>query len=197
MNSTIPRKSVTGVETNKGLSATFTEAMDPSTISETTFTLSQGRTPVSGVVSYFAGRTATFMPRAPLAPNTAFTAAITTGAQDMAGNAMAAARLWRFTTGAATDGLTPTVSSVSPVDETMNVPVTTTLVAIFNEAMAPATMTTRSFTLKQGTTPVVGVVTYYNRHAGFAPVASLLPETRYTATVTTESTGLAGNPVQK
>jgi len=57
----------------------------------------QGTTPVSGTVSY-AGLTATFDPASNLASNTTYTATITTGVKDLAGNAMRKDFVWSFTT---------------------------------------------------------------------------------------------------
>jgi hypothetical protein len=72
--------------------------MNPATINTTTFTLTgPGTTPVTGVVSY-AASTATFVPSSPLALSTLYTATITTGAQDLAGNPLANNFVWTFTT---------------------------------------------------------------------------------------------------
>jgi uncharacterized protein (TIGR03437 family) len=73
--------------------------MNPLTITTATFTLQQGATPVAGTVTY-SGTTATFTPIAALASGTAYTATITNGAQDLAGNALAGNYVWSFTTGA-------------------------------------------------------------------------------------------------
>lgn len=93
------------VAVNSAIWATFSEAMNPLTINTTTFTLTQGVTPISGMVTY-AGVTATFTPEGSLAPNTVYTATITTNAKDLAGHALASNYTWNFTTGAAP---TPTV----------------------------------------------------------------------------------------
>jgi hypothetical protein len=86
--------------------------MDPSTLNTTTFTV-QGLTGVSGVVSASAGNTiATFVPSAPLAADTTYTATIRTGATDIAGNALAANRVWTFTT-AATAVVVPSIDLAS------------------------------------------------------------------------------------
>jgi hypothetical protein len=74
--------------------------MDSSTISSTTFGLKQGTTPVAGTVSYL-GTTAKFKPTSNLVANTVYVATVTTGAKDLAGNALAAVKTWSFTTGAA------------------------------------------------------------------------------------------------
>jgi len=70
--------------------------MDPSTITNATFTLTQGTTPVAGTVTY-AGVTATFKPTANLAASTVYTATLTTGVKDLDGNALAANYSWSFT----------------------------------------------------------------------------------------------------
>jgi hypothetical protein len=93
-----PGIGATDVPITSTLTATFSEAMNASTINTSTFTLS-GSGPVSGAVTY-AGTTATFTPSSNLAYDTTYTATITTGVGDLAGNAMAADYPWSFTTGA-------------------------------------------------------------------------------------------------
>jgi hypothetical protein len=100
VTSTSPDNGDTDVSVSTNVTATFSEAMLPATIDETSFTLYQGLTPIAGAVSYLAG-TATFNPTVSLAPNTTFTATITTGATDLAGNPLASDYVWTFTTGAA------------------------------------------------------------------------------------------------
>ncbi|MFH0894657.1 MAG: ice-binding family protein [Bacteroidota bacterium] len=102
--STDPLNLATGVALNKVISATFSQAMDPLTINTSTFTLKQGTTAVSGTVAY-SGTTATFTPSNILAASTEYTATITTGAKDLAGNALAANTVWSFTTAGTTSGL--------------------------------------------------------------------------------------------
>ncbi|MDO9579662.1 MAG: ice-binding family protein [Bacteroidales bacterium] len=104
VTSTDPLNNVTGVARNKVVALTFSEAMDPLTINTSTFTLKQGTTAVSGTVAY-SGTTATFTPSNVLAPSITYTATITTGAKDLAGNALAANTVWSFTTAGATSGL--------------------------------------------------------------------------------------------
>lgn len=93
-----PASSVTGVARNTGVSITFSEAMNPTTINASTFLLKQGTTAVPGVVTY-SGNTATFTPNAPLASGTTYTATVTTGAKATSGNSLAANIVWSFTTG--------------------------------------------------------------------------------------------------
>jgi hypothetical protein len=104
-----PGVPTSGVAINKKISATFSEAMDPLTVTTATFTLTgPGLTPVLGTVTY-VGLIATFTPTTPamLANNTTYTATITTGARDLAGNALANNYVWSFTTGAAAPLISP------------------------------------------------------------------------------------------
>jgi len=189
VTSTFPDNAATGVPINMNILATFSKAMAPSTITVSTFLLKQGTTSVSGLVSY-AGVTATFDPASDLATSTAYTATITTGAKDLAGNALAVNFVWGFTTGSIPDTTPPLVISTSPV---VAVPVNSNISATFSEAMDPSTITTSTFTLKQGTTPVSGLVSYAGLTATFNPASDLASNTTYTATITTGAKDLAGN----
>ena len=194
VSSTDPANAATGVAINKKIAATFSEAMDPSTISTTNFTLKQGATPVAGTLTY-VGTTATFAPASALAINTTYTGTITTGVKDLAGNALASAFGWSFTTGAGSDTTAPTVSYTDPANAATGVAVNKKIAGTFSEAMDPLTISTTTFTLKQGTTPVAGTVTYAGTTATFAPASDLAPNTVYTATITTGAADLAGNPL--
>jgi tetrahydromethanopterin S-methyltransferase subunit B len=194
VTSTDPHNGATGVALNKKIAATFSEWMDPSTITTTTFTVRQGTTSVSGAVTY-AGMTALFTPATVLAPNTAYTATISTDAADTAGNELASSYVWNFTTGSAPDATPPTVISTDPANSATGVALNATIEPTFSEAMDPLTITTTTFTLRQGTTPVSGAVTYAGTTALFRPAAALAPNSVYSATVTTGVEDLAGNPL--
>ena len=200
---TNPVNNAVGVPINQRVSATFSEAMDPATINNATFTVTgPGGVAVAGAVTYVvAGSTATFTPAANLAALTTYVATITTGAQDLAGNALAgggAPNPWTFTTGAAPDTTKPTVIATIPTNLATGVPFNQTVSATFSEAMDPATINATTFTLTgPGATPVAGLVAYaaVGNSATFTPTAALLPSTVYTATVTTGAQDLSGNPL--
>ncbi|RNI33543.1 DUF3494 domain-containing protein [Hanamia caeni] len=94
---TDPLNAATSIALNKKVTATFSEAMDSSTINSTTFTLKQGANAISGTVSY-SGTTATFTPSVNFAASTTYTATITTAAKDVAGNSLVSNYVWSFTT---------------------------------------------------------------------------------------------------
>src|ERR1051325_4896527 len=62
--------------------------------------------------------------------------------------------------GVPSDTTPPTVSSTDPVNGATGVAISGKIAAAFSEAMDTTTITTTTFTLKQGTTPVAGAVTY-------------------------------------
>jgi hypothetical protein len=192
VSATVPANGTTGVGIDSQIAFTFSEPMDPSTISTATFTLMQGTTPVAGTVSY-SGVTATFTPAENLAPLTTYTATISTGVTDLAGNPLGADISWSFTTGTAPDTTTPTVSATVPANGTTGVGIGSQISFTFSEPMDPATISTATFTLMQGTTPVAGTVNYSGVTATFTPAQNLAPLTTYTATISSGVTDLAGN----
>lgn len=99
-----PDSNATNVALNKVVSVTFSEAMNPSTITTTTFSVKQGTTAVLGTVGY-AGTTATFTPTVALTAGTIYSATITTAVKSAAGISLAAPTTWSFTTGINAQGL--------------------------------------------------------------------------------------------
>ena len=89
VTSTDPVNLATNVGVSRTVNATFSEQMDPASISAGTFTLKQGSTSIAGSVKY-AGMTATFTPASDLSSNT-FTATISTAAKSAtSGNSLVA-----------------------------------------------------------------------------------------------------------
>src|SRR5438093_268113 len=187
-----PANADTNVPLNETITASFSEAMDASTINTTTFTLMLGTTPVVGTVSYVDG-VAIFTPVDNLAPLTTYTATISTGARDLAGNPLTSDITWSFTTGVAPDTTAPTVSGTVPANSATGVSISSQIAGTFSEAMDASTINTGTFTLKQGITPVAGTVSYSGVTASFTPAGNLAPLTTYTATISTGAKDLAGN----
>ncbi len=209
------------------ITATFSKPMNSATITNaTTFTLTgAGGASVSGTVTYVAATmVATFTPSGSLAPSTLFTATITTGAQDTFGNALAANKVWTFTTpstcgtpppvialGAACSfgilGATPVVSNVGPSVVTGDVGIWP---ALSITGFPPGTVTSPGM-LHPGDTIAMtaqgALTTAYNAAAGTAGGAAItadiggqtLPAGVYKATTTLGITGIltldgGGNP---
>lgn len=190
--STDPTNGAIGVAYSKVININFSEVMDPLSINTGTFTIKNGSTTVPGTVNY-SGTSASFTPSADLAPNTKYTVTVTTGAKDLAGNALAADYVFSFTTTVPPDVTPPTVVSVNPYNTAINVPVNKVITGTFSEAMDPATINATSFIVRNGNTAIAGAVTYSNRDAIFTPSGNLANNTVYTATLVKTVRDLAGN----
>src|SRR4029077_14534834 len=96
-----PADGATNTPIAASITATFSEGIDPLTLTTATFTLQDAASnPVAGAVSFNASTdVARFTPSAPLLYATQYTARVTTGVADLAGNALAMDRVWSFTTG--------------------------------------------------------------------------------------------------
>jgi len=192
ITSSDPANSATGVAITKAVNVVFSKALNATTVNATTFTLKQGTTTVAGNVTY-SGSTATYTPSASLAYNTTYTGTITTGVKDVAGNALASNYTFSFTTSAAPDLTPPTVVSTTPVSNATGVATSQAVGVTFSEAMTASTITTSTFTLKQGTTAIAGTVSYSGTTATFYPSATLASGTVYTASMSTGAKDVAGN----
>ena len=92
-----PVSGATDVALSSPVTVTFSEAMDNTTVTGATFTVTAGGTPVPGTVGY-SGTTATFTPTGNWNYSTSYAATVTTGAEDLAGNAIVSDYAWGFTT---------------------------------------------------------------------------------------------------
>ena len=193
---------VTGVATNSRVRATFSKPMAPATLTPASFTLAcPGGTPVAAAVSYDAAtQIATLTPTLPLPTNTLCVATVTTAAQDTFGLPLASNFIWSFMTGATADTTPPTVTSVSPLDGTINICLSETLRATFSEPMDATTINTSTFTVTDNGTPVAGTVSYdaVTRVASFTPASptGFVAGKQYVVTLKGGSTGVkddAGN----
>lgn len=205
-----------GPAVNAAITATFSESMDPATITDTSFTVADttggGSTPVAGTVTFVvSSKIASFKSGIDLVAGNTYTATIVgTGSApvtDLAGNALAGNTaalpdasdyVWSFDPTGPPDLTAPTITLTFPVDGDIDVALNSSVNATFDEAMDPSTIDTLSFTLEPTASPgafEVGVVTYdaVNDIATFNPSSNLDPSTQYTATVTIAATDLAGN----
>lgn len=121
-----PLNSATNVSIGTTVTAIFSEAM--TAITTATMELrNPATTLITSTVSYNAGtKTATLTPNSSLANNTVYTAKVLTGAEDIAGNNLAADYTWTFTTVAvdATPPTSPTISATGQTETTITVAMT-------------------------------------------------------------------------
>jgi uncharacterized repeat protein (TIGR02543 family) len=195
--STIPLDKAVNVPLNQVVSATFNEAMNPATITGSSFTITgtttvgtvKAATVVTGTVTY-SGMTATFTPSSPLTTHTTYTGTITTAARDLAGNALQADHVWSFST-----DVSPTVTG-NPANNAVDVLLNKIIVATFSAPMDTLTLKAPgTITVKQGTTVVAGKYSYTTTTASFTPTVALSPFNVYTVTITTAAKNALGTPL--
>ena len=186
-----PLDDALNVSTNKLIKITFSEPMDQTTIKTSTITLKQGSVLVSGVVTY-SNNIASFAPSVNLEPAKVYSATVTTGVKDMAGNALAANTSVSFTTAAIPDIILPRINATNPLNGATGVELNKVVSLTFSEAMDPLTITSNTFTLKQGANSVSGNVVYSGNTASFTPAANLPAGLTYTVTIS-GAKDLAGN----
>ncbi|MBN1227373.1 MAG: Ig-like domain-containing protein, partial [Deltaproteobacteria bacterium] len=93
-----PKNDDTDVLVDTSISVTFSDSIDPSTITNESFSLSNGTINVSGTVSC-NNTTATFTPASNLDYNTMYTATVTKDAKNVSGDPLQDDYIWSFTTG--------------------------------------------------------------------------------------------------
>ena len=134
-----------------------------------------------------------------LAPNTLYTATISSVVSTQGNVVMATPYVWHFTTGLATSNTRPSVIATVPVTAASGstTPVNAAISATFSTDMAPATINNSSFTLTCSApcTAPSGTVSYApgSRTATFVPATALSVGAAYTATITTAATDVNGN----
>jgi N-acetylneuraminic acid mutarotase len=195
VSSTTPIGGAANISTNASIHVRFNEAMDGATISPATFGVTDsGGNPINGTVLNFS-TSATFDPSGSLAGLASYTATITTDVRDVAGNAMAAAHVWTFTTGLVPDTTPPTVTSTAPPDGSTCAGSDTRVTASFSESINASTVTTSTFSVTDGNrNPISGAVSALTATSfAFTPFNALSFSTAYSATLTTGIRDLAGN----
>jgi hypothetical protein len=199
--STNPVNAAISIPINRKITATFSEAMNPATVTTAgvfSLMVTTGGALVPGTATYVsANNTVIFSPTANLLPNTHYTATISTAAQSAAGNGLAANYVFGFTIGATADLTAPTVASTVPASVATSVPTNQTIVATFSKPMDPSTITAAgTFTVNVagvGGASVAGTVSYTGTTATFKPTANLTASTQFTAKITTAAKDLSGN----
>lgn len=177
---------------------TFSEAMDSLSVNGSTVELfAPDASPVAGTVYYDAmAHIATFVPDADLEAGGTYEGIVTTGVDDLSGNAMTADYVWSFTTDSSSIDVTPpTITAVDPVNLSVDVAVGTLVTATFSEAMDPATLDSATFELVAPDLSVVPATVFYDVPtwtATLVPDEVLLSESTYTAKVSTGVADVSG-----
>lgn len=187
-----PAPFATGVAPNPSVAVTFSETLDPASVTAANFSVSAGPTSGAGTLSYDAKTSAiVFVPAALLSTTTTYTARVS-GIKDLSGNTVVTTT-WTFTTGATADTTPPTVTAVSPVAAATRASAATTVAVTFSEQVDPTALAA-GIQMAAGASSVAGSVTYNpaTQTATFTPVGLLASQTVYTVTVAGVD-DLAGN----
>ena len=179
--STNPTQNSTGVLVNRDISATFSEAIAPATLSSQTIVLIDDATDqtVPGYsIQYDASSKTVILSNADLEPASTYIVTLTTAIKDLAGNPMKASYNLRFSTyvpppvnpppGGSEDTTPPVVRSTFPVNNAPNVSLQTTLAASFSEALNPNTVNAQTFTLRR-TVPLSPGQSLIPAHRQYSP----------------------------
>lgn len=155
---TSPADGAIHVAPNTTVTARFSKAMDGATITDASFLLADGFTQIAGTVSYDDGEhLATFTPAKPLLESRQYTATLTTDVADANGTHLDASKVWTFTTAATI----PTVTGITPADQSTDVAGNADVTITFSEDMDPATFASDTFVVAvQGGGPIAGTYAY-------------------------------------
>ncbi len=207
---TNPTGSSVGI--NAIIGVTFSETMKESTITSSTFAVSDGSRNVPGTITSYDKNTFMFSANDPLNYSTKYTVTIDGSVMDLTGKQLADAAgnhltafAWSFRTQDPGPDATPPVVFATVPTTTMpaavNVSISTPIVASFSERMLAGSLSATTFLLKeqQSGALISGTVSMFNAAtAVFTPSYPLKYETHYLAILaagTGQVTDLAGNPV--
>jgi hypothetical protein len=138
----------------------------------------------------YSSTIATFTPFTALAFDTLYTATVSAGVKDLAGNPMQNDYVRSFITSTALDTVPPGVAAVFPAIGAINIIDKPTISITFTEVVDPATIT---FTLTAGTTAATCPLLYNGVTATCTPSSPLKHGQLYTAWIKSGVEDLAGN----
>ncbi|MET0279526.1 MAG: Ig-like domain-containing protein [Steroidobacteraceae bacterium] len=202
-----------GVPSNTGVVATFSENMSPASVTAPgsfVLTCSSPCVAPAGTVTYVvSSSSAVFTPAAALAVGTTYTARLTTAISDLAGNSLggnqaplpaASDYVWSFTTASPAPVANISVLSTSPANNAVGVCPNATVNATFSLPsglrLDPASVTAATFKLTgpPASTPVLAATVTVDvatgRVATFTPQTVLVTGSTYVATLTGGAAGI-------
>ncbi len=182
------------VPLNSDITILFNKEMKPESFNESTFIVRDANGAIAGNISY-ANKEATFVPTAYLPELSDITVEITTEVYDLYDFTIEEAYQWTFSTGTLDDISSPYVVTTIPDDGEEDVFVTTTISAIFNEALDPSSVGSESLSLTNldNGQSIVGTVSYSDMVITFTPAQDLDYDTNYEAVVAAGVADTNGN----
>jgi hypothetical protein len=190
--SIFPADQATGIATDSQPCLVFSEVIDPATLNSTNIKLLKGSTVVKSTVACYGSKIAIITPQMPLSENTQYTINVTTGIQDISGNALMAASTTTFTTGGAD---LPRVTTQYPGVGSSAAALNVQPCVLFSKEMNAATINSSNILLKSGTVTVKASVALYGKYTALiTPSVPLASNTTYFIVVSSSVKDSDGNP---
>jgi len=197
---TNPTNGATGVPVTSNIVLTFNEAIDPTTVKNTTVPITLNSTfgPVLAGSYAVSGTTVTFTPLTPLPGSTlVFVGVPVNGVQDLSGNKNTTVNFSSsFTTASVADTTAPQVVSVAPNNGATGIGLNAAAVLTFSKSLNPNTINSNTFgLLANGTKLNVSIAhSADNRVVSLTPLGTLLPGSSTVTVVATSGVqDLSGN----
>ncbi|MGH9895072.1 MAG: Ig-like domain-containing protein, partial [bacterium] len=183
---TSPADGDTGVATNALIMIAFDEPVNPVTLVRA-FRVAANGQQVAGSIALSGGnRVVTLTTGSALAASTLHTVEIGALISDLAGNLIANPGSFSFQTGQAADTVRPTITSVEPANNSVDIPTNVKIQVTFSERVNPISVTESTFFLTDFNTGAMipgSISVAPNRlSASFVP-AALAGSTKYRVTV--------------
>jgi hypothetical protein len=165
------------------IQVTFSEPVDPATVTPSTLPVSAPAGLVTGTWTLDAARThASFAPSAPYRDFTPVTVKITTAVRDRVGRTPAAEVVSSFTTA---DATAPGTASVTPASGSRDVALESVVRVAYSEAIDPSQFAGPAIAVSRNGAAVIGRVDAIlnNTAMVFTPAAPLVPNATYQVTI--------------
>jgi hypothetical protein len=175
-----PANGQSGVGTNATVDVLFSQSIDPATVTAQTFSVTSGSA-VPGSYSFLTtdrgpNTLVRFTPTISFAPSGTFTVAVTVGIKNQAGIPLLNANALTFSTGNEVDTTPPTVAHIMPPGGSADVATNRNIIVQFSEPMNATTVSSVTFTVSSGGSPLSGRVSLGAGPNGPNTVATFLPD---------------------
>ncbi len=185
-----PISTATDVAVTSAISVTLSEPIDPLSVDQTSLSLRDQGTQVSGSISVNE-TTITFQPDQVLNESTTYMATLT-GVSDLAGNPLMQDVSWSFTT-QTPDFVSPLITQASPANGSDDVSTNFVVQVRFSEEMDASTINASTFAVTDGVANVPGNIIVSGNTVQFYADSSFEYSTAYSIVVDGLVKDLAGN----
>ncbi|MER0203899.1 MAG: hypothetical protein DU480_08605 [Nitrosomonas sp.] len=185
------------VPVNTPYTVLFSEAMNPSSLTDKTFVIHDNTTSrdVKGMIQVDpSGTAASFVPENPFAVGRSFTVILNTAITDISGNLLDRNYFFSFTTAFDEDNTPPTVTQISPADGISGVPANANVMVEFSDPLDRINIAS-AITLQADGANIPGSIALSNgnRRATFTPATNLAPNTLIAVNIDGKTKDIAGN----